>query len=196
MQKLLIFFFSKNISIYAIFNDQSFNDTLKDIISFEQLGPVVFKTMARTFEIKYSLQNISFHKNKPFWKGPIFFKSQDFRLFFLHSNYEDMQGSSLIKQLIHSKGSFAEQHYHNNPKYWDRQAWANSVNPDQMLQNRASDQDLYCLPLIQLILDISPGSQIWLTFKSMVRSYGAPILRVINMVHLFSGDLLRMVILG
>ena len=34
------FFFSKNISIYAIFNDQSFNNSLtNDIISFEQLGP-------------------------------------------------------------------------------------------------------------------------------------------------------------
>ena len=33
-------FFSKNISVYAIFNDQSFNDTLtNNIISFEQLGP-------------------------------------------------------------------------------------------------------------------------------------------------------------
>ena len=33
-------FFSKNISKYAIFNDQSFNDTLtNDIVSFEQLGP-------------------------------------------------------------------------------------------------------------------------------------------------------------
>ena len=33
-------FFSKNISVYAIFNDQSFNDTLtNDIVSFEQLGP-------------------------------------------------------------------------------------------------------------------------------------------------------------
>ena len=32
-------FFSKNISVYAIFNDQSFNDTLtNDIVSFEQLG--------------------------------------------------------------------------------------------------------------------------------------------------------------
>ena len=42
MQMLLTFFFSKNISIYAIFNDQSFNDLLtKDIVSFEQLGPVV-----------------------------------------------------------------------------------------------------------------------------------------------------------
>ena len=33
-------FFSKNISIFAVFNDQSFNDTLtNDIVSFEQLGP-------------------------------------------------------------------------------------------------------------------------------------------------------------
>ena len=39
MQKLLTFF-RKNISVYAIFNDQSFNDTLiNDIISFEQLSP-------------------------------------------------------------------------------------------------------------------------------------------------------------
>ena len=35
-------FFCKNISIYAIFNDQSFNDTLtNDIVSFEQLSPGV-----------------------------------------------------------------------------------------------------------------------------------------------------------
>ena len=35
-------FFSKNISIYAIFNDQSFNNTLTityNIVSSEQLGP-------------------------------------------------------------------------------------------------------------------------------------------------------------
>ena len=32
-------FFSKNISIYVIFNDQSFNDTLTyDIVSFKLLG--------------------------------------------------------------------------------------------------------------------------------------------------------------
>ena len=35
--------FSKNISVYAILNDQSFNVTLtNDIVSFEQLGPAVF----------------------------------------------------------------------------------------------------------------------------------------------------------
>ena len=40
MQKLLTcFFFSKDIRKYAIFNDQSLNDTLtNNIISFEQLG--------------------------------------------------------------------------------------------------------------------------------------------------------------
>ena len=39
MQKLLTFF-SKNNRVCAIFNDQSFNDTLtNDIVSFEQLGP-------------------------------------------------------------------------------------------------------------------------------------------------------------
>ena len=37
MQKLLtFFFFSKNINVYAILNDQSFNDTLtNDIVGFE-----------------------------------------------------------------------------------------------------------------------------------------------------------------
>ena len=35
--------FSKTISIYAIFNDQSFNNTLtNDIISFEQPGPDMY----------------------------------------------------------------------------------------------------------------------------------------------------------
>ena len=37
-------FFSKNISLYAIFNDQSFKDTLtNDIINFEQLGPGLWR---------------------------------------------------------------------------------------------------------------------------------------------------------
>ena len=36
-------FFSKNISVYAIFNDKRINDTLtNDIVSFEQLGPEYF----------------------------------------------------------------------------------------------------------------------------------------------------------
>ena len=36
-------FFSKNISVHAIFNDLSFNDALtNDIVCFEQLGPVKY----------------------------------------------------------------------------------------------------------------------------------------------------------
>ena len=43
MQKATHIFFSKNNSVYAIFNYQSFNDTLtNDIVSFEQLGPVLY----------------------------------------------------------------------------------------------------------------------------------------------------------
>ena len=39
----LFTFLSKNISLYAIFNGQNFNDTLtNDNISFKQLGPDVF----------------------------------------------------------------------------------------------------------------------------------------------------------
>ena len=39
MQKLLTFF-SKSISVNAIFNDHSFNETSTNgIVSFEQLGP-------------------------------------------------------------------------------------------------------------------------------------------------------------
>ena len=38
---------------------------------------------------------------------------------------------------------------HNNPKFWDRQAGANSVDSDQMLLNAVSDQSPHCLPLIQ-----------------------------------------------
>ena len=45
------------------------------------------------------------------------------------------------------------------PKYWDRQARANSVDPDQMPQNTVSDQGLSCLLLIQQFLYISIDSK-------------------------------------
>ena len=56
MQKLLTFFSAKTISIYAIFNDQSFNDTLiNDIVSFEHLGPDKYAYLRQTSE--YLQQN-------------------------------------------------------------------------------------------------------------------------------------------
>ena len=42
MQKLLTFSLNKSSSMYVIFNDQRFNNTLtNNIVSFEQLGPDV-----------------------------------------------------------------------------------------------------------------------------------------------------------
>ena len=46
--------------------------------------------------------------------------------------------------------------------YSDRQAWENSVNPDEMLQNVASHDGLYSLPLIQQFFDITSGSKLYL----------------------------------
>ena len=41
--KSYLHLFSKNVSIYAIFDDHNFNDMISnDIASFEQLGPVLF----------------------------------------------------------------------------------------------------------------------------------------------------------
>ena len=49
--------------------------------------------------------------------------------------------------------------YHNNPKYWDKSALANSVDPDQMPQNVASDLGLHCLPYIQQYFKPSTGGR-------------------------------------
>ena len=34
--------------------------------------------------------------------------------------------------------------YHIYPKPWDKQAWANTADPDQMLLNMVADQGLHC----------------------------------------------------
>ena len=48
--------------------------------------------------------------------------------------------------------------YHK-PKNWDRQACANSVDPDQMPQNVASDQDLLFCQSLSNIRDTGRGSR-------------------------------------
>ena len=49
--------------------------------------------------------------------------------------------------------------------YSDRQAWANSIDPDEMPQNMASHLGLHCLPLIQQFLDTTLGSELyWFKF--------------------------------
>ena len=63
-------FFSKNIRIYAIFNDQSFNYTLtNDIVSFEQFGPDLNK-WGKTESLTLNQCNITFHhKDFHFWSA-------------------------------------------------------------------------------------------------------------------------------
>ena len=46
--------------------------------------------------------------------------------------------------------------------YSDRQAWANSIDPDETLQNAASHPGLHCLPLIQQFLDTTSGSELYM----------------------------------
>ena len=47
--------------------------------------------------------------------------------------------------------------------YSDKQAWANSVEPDgYMPQNAASNSGLHCLSLIEQFLDTTLGSKLYL----------------------------------
>ena len=57
LQKLITFF-SKYISVYAIFNDQSFNGTLNYHVSFEQLGPG---------HLSYKLEKFVLNSEDPIW---------------------------------------------------------------------------------------------------------------------------------
>ena len=49
--------------------------------------------------------------------------------------------------------------------YSDRQAWANSIDPDETPQNAASYLGLHCSPLIQQFLDTTSGNELyWFNF--------------------------------
>ena len=45
--------------------------------------------------------------------------------------------------------------------YLDIQAWANSIDPDEVPKNVAFYQGLHCLPLIQQFLDTTLGSELF-----------------------------------
>ena len=52
--------------------------------------------------------------------------------------------------------------------YSDRQAWANSIDPDETPQNAASHLGLHCLPLNQQYLDTTSGSELyWFKFYNI-----------------------------
>ena len=60
--------------------------------------------------------------------------------------------------------------YRNNPKYWDRQAFANSIDPDQTLQNVPSDQGLQYLPYKQQYLQKEAVKWTILNFRTSMVS--------------------------
>ena len=51
--------------------------------------------------------------------------------------------------------------YHINRIYSDRQARANSIDPDEIPQNAASHQGLHCLPQIQQLLETKFCSKLY-----------------------------------
>ena len=55
--------------------------------------------------------------------------------------------------------------------YSDREAWGNSVDPDETLQNAESHQGLHCLPFIQQFLDKTSPSKLYL-FKFLKKYCG------------------------
>ena len=54
--------------------------------------------------------------------------------------------------------------------YWDRQAWSNSVDPDETPPNAESRQGLHWLPLIQQYLYTTLGSRLY--FFKFYNKYG------------------------
>ena len=89
-----------------------------------------------------STQNISFMENKENWG--------------ISNEYPQHMFSWRNKKNIYMKTVFTI------IMYMDRQAWANSIDPDETLQNVASYQGLHCLPLIQQFLDTTSGSKLYL----------------------------------
>ena len=67
-------FFRKNISIYAIFNDENFNDTLtNDIVSFDQLDLIlsfVDKLFCWNYALYLSRKEIEYFPLITLWLGP------------------------------------------------------------------------------------------------------------------------------
>ena len=64
--------------------------------------------------------------------------------------------------------------YRNNPNFWDKHVWANSVDRDQTPQKAASDLGLHCLLFIQNIrqfVSLADKFDVFLVFKArLVRS--------------------------
>ena len=59
----------------------------------------------------------------------------------------------------HAKHYIRTMWYYIYPKYWDRQAWADCADPDQTIQNVASEQGIQSMQPIQQFLNTSSCSK-------------------------------------
>ena len=72
---------------------------------------------------------------------------------------------------------------HNDPKYLDRQVWANSVD---LYQTEQSDHSLHCLPLHLHLLDILLYDKTTLfKFQEYYNNFGCPILQSFTLRFIF-----------
>ena len=80
---------------------------------------------------------------------------------FEYSGYITEPAAEHQQQYIRKTKYLGYRIYH---MYSDRQAWANSIDPDKTPQN-ASHLGVHCLPLIQHFLDTTSGSELyWFKF--------------------------------
>ena len=98
-------FFSKNINVYAMFNDQNFNNTLtNDIVSFEQLGPDLSDETARNIHAGLCL--CSKQTVTRMSSARILLSALRVKALSLH-------------HIIYSSTKRGVFRHRNNPKYWD-----------------------------------------------------------------------------
>ena len=100
-------FFSKNIYVYAIFNDQSLNDTLtNDIVSFEQLDPGVYVNYEENDTVLSIYGEwINLEKFLHFFQGD---KFCEFKFAFLHTKSLLKRGPLTGKNLHLLEAEFAQ----------------------------------------------------------------------------------------
>ena len=75
-----------------------------------------------------------------------------------YNNTPEWWGGQMILELSEPCEPDCYRIYH---MYSDRQAWANSIDPDETPQNAASHLGLHCLPLIQQFLDTTSSSELY-----------------------------------
>ena len=110
-----------------------------------------------------SCQYECYHNNPKYWDGQVLYLKYLLYVFPVNMNVTiitlnigtDRSSTLSIFYMCFICVSCQYGCYHNNPKYWDGQVRANSVDLDQTPRIAASDHGLHCLPSIQQFVDTS-----------------------------------------